>query len=157
MKNKSVIDGEYFNTVITIDYENGGLFIAEGSSGCTYKPKSKKELLEYVCNYVLDCIDTDNQFSVEIKERKKIMSYYLVFIKEEYVRDAQAYEGPMESEEDIFSDYQSEQYWKDAGGPLLVFEGYAKSEEEILDKLKPLYPQADASIFMFYQFGRKEK
>ena len=85
------------------------------------------------------------------------MSYYLVFIKEEYVRDAQAYEGPMESEEDIFSNYQSEQYWKDAGGPLLVFEGYANSEEEILDKLKPLYPQADASIFMFYQFGRKEK
>ena len=84
------------------------------------------------------------------------MSYYLVFIKAEYVRDAQAYEGPLESEEDIF-DWKFEEYWKDAGGPLLVFEGYANSEEEILDELKPLYPQADASIFMFYQFGRKEK
>lgn len=71
MKNKSVIDGEYFNTVITIDYENGELFIAEGSSGCTYKPKSKKELLEDICNYVLDCWDPQEDFNVEIKERKE--------------------------------------------------------------------------------------
>lgn len=56
---------------ITIEFEEGKLFIAEeSSSGCNYKPKDKKELLEYVCNYVLDCIDEENQFSVEIKERK---------------------------------------------------------------------------------------
>lgn len=56
---------------MTIEFEEGKLFIAEeSSSGCTYKPKDKKELLEYVCNYVLDCIDEENQFNVEIKERK---------------------------------------------------------------------------------------
>lgn len=55
---------------ISIEFDGKELFIAEdNSSGCEYSIKDKKDLLEHVLGYVLDCLDYGNKFDFELKER----------------------------------------------------------------------------------------
>lgn len=58
---------ERMNLNIAIDFDGKELFIAEnGSSGCTYLPQNKKELIEYVVGYVMDCTDEKYDFEMKI-------------------------------------------------------------------------------------------
>ena len=62
---------EKFNKKFEIDFDGKELFIAEeSSSGCTYKIKNKKELVERIFCYVADCVDPDMEFDFELKEAK---------------------------------------------------------------------------------------
>lgn len=60
---------ERMNLNIVIDFDGTELFIAEdGSSGCTYHPQNKKELIEYVVGYVMDCVDVEHDYEMKIIE-----------------------------------------------------------------------------------------
>lgn len=72
---------------------------------------------------------------------------YEVFIKSDYVRDAQAYVGDCLSDDiDIF-DEEHERFWNDCNGHILVFDGYAESIEDVKETLKKIYPDASDNIF----------
>lgn len=71
---------------------------------------------------------------------------YLVFIKADYVRDAQAYLG--ELSEDIFDD-EHEENWRDINGPVLVLDGNFDSTIKMFDTIMKMYPTTDISIFEY--------
>lgn len=52
---------------IDINFDGKDLYIAEASSsGCKYTISNKKELLETICNYIADIVDTDNEFTITV-------------------------------------------------------------------------------------------
>jgi hypothetical protein len=65
---------EKIHTNINIAFDGQELYIAEeSSSGCSYSIKNKKELLDNIIGYVLDCIDQTNEFDFELKSNKEKM------------------------------------------------------------------------------------
>lgn len=57
---------------VNIDFDGKTLVIGtETFSGCQYKINNKKELLETVCNYMLDILDTENEYKVQVIEKGK--------------------------------------------------------------------------------------
>ncbi|MEY8369794.1 hypothetical protein AALA24_13660 [Anaerovoracaceae bacterium 42-11] len=72
----------------------------------------------------------------------------LVFVKESYVRDAQAYIGQLIGVEDIYAD-TVEDNWKDASGAMLVAWFVDLDIEEAQLRICRLYPDADMNIFEF--------
>ena len=56
---------------IDIDFDGETLFIAKDhrSSGCVYYDvNTKRELIEHILEYVLNCVDQDNEYDFELKE-----------------------------------------------------------------------------------------
>lgn len=83
------------------------------------------------------------------------MKRYLAFIKEEYVRDAQAFtNGPIEDGHDPLED---EFGWRDAHGPMLVIDRRFDDVDALMRTLSALYPDADPRIFTWVAFEDKEE
>lgn len=85
---------------------------------------------------------------------KRKMKRYLVFLKAEYVRDAQGYfpgnlsEAPEEDEE----------HWFDVGGPVLVMDTQAENLDAIHVSLGKLYPNTTTDVFEVYEVrGMKQR
>lgn len=66
-------------------------------------------------------------------------SRYLAFIRSEFVRDAQFYNGESLSDDIDIHDEEHEDNWSDINGSVLIFDGKAKSEKEVIGLLKLLY------------------
>lgn len=87
-------------------------------------------------------------FHIEISYNKKpiihfikfppMMKHYKVFIKKEYIRDAQAFSGSPKACDNI-QDVNYEEYWRDVNGDTLVYDRYAKNINEVKSALKRLY------------------
>lgn len=73
---------------------------------------------------------------------------YLVFIKKDYVRDAQAMTGGIVDWDADNADEQAELAYRDCCGPMLVLE--TDNKEEIISKLKKFYPNACSDIFLVF-------
>lgn len=59
------------NLNIEINFDGKVLDIAEeSSSGCVYRIRNERELIEYVMAYVLDCLDPDLKYGFELKEKE---------------------------------------------------------------------------------------
>lgn len=72
---------------------------------------------------------------------------YIVFIKSEYVRDAQAYIGNTLPSNDSHDIHKNEVSWWDVQGSILIMDRVANDVETIKQQLKTCYPFADAKIF----------
>ena len=75
----------------------------------------------------------------------------LVFIKSGYVRDMQAFVGlDLDVEEiDAFAE-ENEKGWRDCEGSVLIASYPNVSEEEALQKIKKVYPDASDHAFAFH-------
>lgn len=71
------------------------------------------------------------------------MSTYLVYLKEDYVRDAQGYLFGTVSE----ISEREEEGWGDVSGPVLLMQFEAQSDEEAWDRVIRWYPEADPEVF----------
>ena len=59
------------NLNIEINFDGKVLDITEeSSSGCVYRIHNERELIEYVMAYVLDCLDPDLKYGLELKEKE---------------------------------------------------------------------------------------
>lgn len=77
---------------------------------------------------------------------------YLVFLKAEYVRDAQGFlEANIES---VDIDYNNDA-WRDVSGPVLLMDITAGSIEEVTDRIKSVYPDADMRVFEIMQVNAR--
>ena len=104
----------------------------------------------------------------EFKKRKReqdedapeaARSRYLGFIRAEFVRDAQFYNGESFSDDIDMYDEEHEDNWTDINGPVMVFDAKASSEEEVIERLKSLYSCSE-NEFLVIKVGddaRKEK
>jgi len=94
--------------------------------------------------------EQNDNFNYEIKAIKKedeSLKRYLAAIKAEYVRDATAFLGQkLKNIEDIHS-YECDDYWCNVKAPVIVLDVFVKSEREVWERLKRLYPEADTDIF----------
>ena len=75
----------------------------------------------------------------------------LVFIREGYVRDAQAYTGRKIIEGDIHDD---EDGWQDIRGPVLCAVYHNSSITEIKEKISAEYPDAPEEVFKIVTAGQ---
>lgn len=75
----------------------------------------------------------------------------LVFIKSEYIRDAQAYIGNKlpKNKDEIYMDCENEQYWQDTSPHGFVAFYNEKTIKEAKESIKTCYPNADEDIFLF--------
>ena len=72
-----------------------------------------------------------------------------VFIKAEYVRDAQAYtRKSLLGEPDIYSE-ENDIGWSDVSGDILIGEYSDCSIADARERIKKVYPQANPEIFRF--------
>lgn len=81
------------------------------------------------------------------------MKYYMVFIKREFVRDAQAYYGDCLPDDADISDSDHEKYWNDVYGDICIIERYADSADKIKEQLHVLYPGVSDDIFLIYEMA----
>lgn len=72
-------------------------------------------------------------------ESREGLSRYLAFIRAEFVRHAQFYNGESLSDDIDILDEAHEDNWSGINGALLIFDGKAKTEEEVIEQLKLLY------------------
>lgn len=77
---------------------------------------------------------------------------YLVFIKSEYIRDAQAYVGAPCEDDPV----EVDKGWLDANGPMLVLDIYANDATEVKDRISRVYPEADMDVFEILSVDAKE-
>ena len=80
------------------------------------------------------------------------MKRILVFVKSEYVRDAQAFtrlDASQYEEVGIYMGTDCEQGWNDIKGPVLVADWKNLTMEQAMEKIKVLYPDASIGIFTF--------
>ena len=71
------------------------------------------------------------------------MDIYLVYLKADYVRDAQGYLfGKVEEISE-----KEEEGWGDVSGPLLLMKFQADSNAEAWDRIIRWYPEADPEVF----------
>lgn len=70
---------------------------------------------------------------------------FQIFVKREYVRDAQIYQG--NTEVDDIHAIEQEKYWKDCFGDMLLTTFHTKTEKQVWDYISKAYPDADANIF----------
>lgn len=76
------------------------------------------------------------------------MKRYLVFVRDRYTRDAQAFlAGTARPEEDPLED---EFGWRDIAAPALVMDRYLKGPDQLKTLLAQLYPETDPSVFAVY-------
>ena len=78
-------------------------------------------------------------------EERRVMRFFC-FIRDEYMRDSQAFLGTLPSKNDC-SDFHEMDGWKDVSGPVLVLDRNAASKTEIWNQLSNLYPGADREVF----------
>lgn len=74
---------------------------------------------------------------------------YQVFLKNEYVRDAQGYlhmQLPQTDNEDIFDD-KHENGWSDVSGDMLLMELHDTTYQDVVNRLQTLYSDADFKVF----------
>ena len=75
------------------------------------------------------------------------MNRYLVFLKAEYVRDAQGYfPANLPAAPD-----EAEEHWFDVRGPVLVMDAQAENLDEIHTRLSKIYPGTTTGIFEVYE------
>lgn len=67
------------------------------------------------------------------------LTRYLGFIRTQFIRDAQFYNGESFSDDIDMYDEEHEDNWTDINGPVMVFDAKASSEEEVIERLKSLY------------------
>lgn len=85
-----------------------------------------------------------DEFKKKKREQDEVVpqtaiSRYLAFIRAEFVRDAQFYNGESLSDDIDIHDEEHEDNWSDINGSVLIFDGKAKSEKEVIGLLKLLY------------------
>lgn len=73
---------------------------------------------------------------------------YLVFIKADYVRDAQAMTGGTVDWDADNADDQAELAYRDCSGPMLILE--TDNKEDIIPKLQMFYPNASLDVFQIF-------
>lgn len=71
---------------------------------------------------------------------------YLVFVKAQYVRDAQAFTGKDTIMDDIWDD---EDGWQDISGPVLCAVYHNFPKETVEEKIHTLYPNAPKEVFEY--------
>ena len=74
-------------------------------------------------------------------------SRYLVFIKSEFVRDAQAYTAPTSDVIDMGVINDDDNAWRDVGGPMLVLDRVASDESAVWDFVSRVYPNTPKGVF----------
>lgn len=77
---------------------------------------------------------------------------YLVFVKSEYIRDAQAYVGAPCEDDPI----EVDKGWLDANGPMLVLDIHANDVKAVKDRITRVYPDADMDVFEILNVDAKE-
>ena len=74
---------------------------------------------------------------------------YLVFIKDAYVRDCQAFLGmkiPSSDDFDLF-DETIDDGWRDVSGKIAVAEYTGLTKDEVMERISLGYPQASQEVF----------
>lgn len=84
--------------------------------------------------------------SEEIKAKKADPEVWMVFVKAQYVRDAQAFTGKKNFAADI---YEDEDGWLDIGGPVLCAIYRDLTKEEVIKKNQNIYPDAPEEVFVY--------
>ena len=87
------------------------------------------------------------------KQKENIMKRYLVFIKDCYIRDAQALLAGKAG----LDDDQSEEGWHDIAAPVLIMDRCFEDPSQLNMLLAQLYPEADLSIFTVYTVDNMEE
>lgn len=78
------------------------------------------------------------------------MNRIMVFIKNSYMRDAQA---KLEASSSNNWDDGCEEGWKDVNGPVLIYDRTGVTREQAKEQLVLSYPEADPRIFEFVEFN----
>lgn len=99
--------------------------------------------------YKLRCIDTYIKIFQEKYETQTIQ----VFVKEQYVRDAQMYLGQGIDDGFLCMGAENEQYWKDVEAPMFLHTFTGVSLDEAKKLMGEKYPDANLKIFEFVSFS----
>lgn len=89
------------------------------------------------------------------KQKGDIMKRYLVFIKDCYIRDAQALLAGKTGLDNDQS--EKEESWRDIAAPVLIMDRYFEDPTQLKMLLTQLYPEADPSIFTVYTVDNMEE
>lgn len=74
---------------------------------------------------------------------------FFVFLKADYVRDAQGFlNGHIDDFDDI---HDSDEAWRDVCGPMLLMNVAAINLEEVIERIDSVYPHADKRVFEIVQ------
>lgn len=73
---------------------------------------------------------------------------YFVFLKADYTRDAQGYLAGDISDCDTA---RGDEAWRDVSGPVLVMYATASNVDEVIARIKTVYPHADMRVFEIVQ------
>lgn len=85
---------------------------------------------------------------------------FFVFIKQEFVRDSQAFIGMTFTEEDlddVYSSSEMERGWADTEGDVLVADMECETKEELYKRIGTLYPEASKDIFRILKVSDVEE
>lgn len=152
------------------DWEKEELIYSENINGTRVEFYTGFEMFkEYAETKVRDIwgemlIKADNAWDyfkeyMGIGEKKKlegdIMKRYLVFIKDCYIRDAQALLAGKTGLDNDQS--EKEESWRDIAAPVLIMDRYFEDPTQLKMLLTQLYPEADPSIFMVYTVDNMEE
>ena len=83
----------------------------------------------------------------KLQQEKKIDTW-LIFIKSAYVRDAQAFIGSAQADIHTYSkDLDDDNAWLDVHGATLVAIYKDITKDEVVDRIKHVYPEAADGVF----------
>ena len=72
---------------------------------------------------------------------------FQVYIKPEYIRDAQAYEGDCSAKVHDYLDQDQDKFWFDIEGYMLVLDINADDIDSVIARLRNIYPKASSDVF----------
>ena len=153
-KNTHLGDGVYANFNLTL-VDDTDIYIGTGTD------PDGHELILFIPKDKLTTFLRDNDLKTEslgkviydligdeLKKKKNklgkaaslpTLTRYLGFIRTQFIRDAQFYNGESFSDDIDMYDEEHEDNWTDINGPVMVFDAKASSEEEVIERLKSLY------------------
>ena len=88
------------------------------------------------------------------------MKRVLVFIKNVYIRDAQAYIGERLDDSDDYDIYMSsekDRFWRDVSGDLCIMDTMVDNQDEIWKKIRIMVPDADKKIFKIIEIDERKE
>lgn len=83
---------------------------------------------------------------VEVEETFKL-PYFMVFIRSEFVRDAQFYNGESFSDDINIHDEAHDESWTEISGPIMVWHGQADCAETAIKQAMCLYSASENEFF----------
>ena len=113
-----------------------------------FKIGNGKKIGSYVYDQFQNLVDSLTQPQVSADATEPKLDRYIGLIRGEFVRDAQFFNGESFSDSiDIF-DEEHEACWTDVQGSILVFDGPAASEAEVLSRLASLYSCSENQLLV---------